>query len=581
MLNLTLLMIERVGLIIILAFFLVNFPPFRKLLFRQDGAAKFQLIIIFAFFTITANLIGIELSPDNSIHFNPLLLRIPAGYSVANIRILTVTVSGIIGGPMVGGVVGAVAGVHRVLQESLTNDALFYIPSSILIGILSGWFSNQKQHRFATMKPWHGFLIGLLMETIQMTFILIFSPTGWRLVRYIAIPMITVSALGTSVFLSIVALYFRQEVDVQATQTRSVLQLALKTLPAFRQGLNYKSAQEVANLMLKYTNFDAIGITDKQKILAFVGAGSDHHIAGQPIRTDLSLKAIQSGEVQIANNFHEINCSEPKCPLHSAIVVPLFIKEQIIGSLKVYYKEQWRLSSVEIQLGMGLGEILAMQIMLGDMERQTELVKDAEIKSLHAQVNPHFFFNAINTIVAVMRQDSEKARELLIQLSTYFRANLMGSREVVIPLSQEFKHVRAYLSLEQARFPGRYRVLFSNAVSENALVPPFTIQILVENAVRHAFNPKMKDQQIKVGVSQVANALKIVVADNGHGIDPHILKQLGHQVVDSQSGSGTALQNLTARFAGLYGEAANLDIQSSSKGTTITVKIPFQEGKQK
>ncbi|RXA85546.1 histidine kinase, partial [Enterococcus faecalis] len=161
--------------------------------------------------------------------------------------------------------------------------------------------------------------------------------------------------------------------------------------------------------------------------------------------TDLSLKAIQSGEVQIANNFHEINCSEPKCPLHSAIVVPLFIKEQIIGSLKVYYKEQWRLSPVEIQLGMGLGEILAMQIMLGDMERQTELVKDAEIKSLHAQVNPHFFFNAINTIVAVMRQDSEKARELLIQLSTYFRANLMGSREVVIPLSQEFKHVRAYL----------------------------------------------------------------------------------------------------------------------------------------
>ena len=555
MLNLTLLMIERVGLIIILAFFLVNFPPFRKLLFRQDGAAKFKLIIIFAFFTITANLIGIELSPDNSIHFNPLLLRIPAGYSVANIRILTVTVSGIIGGPMVGGIVGAVAGVHRVLQESLTNDALFYIPSSILIGILSGWFSNQKQHRFATMKPWHGFLIGLLMETIQMTFILIFSPTGWRLVRYIAIPMITVSALGTSVFLSIVALYFRQEVDVQATQTRSVLQLALKTLPAFRQGLNYKSAQEVANLMLKYTNFDAIGITDKQKILAFVGAGSDHHIAGQPIRTDLSLKAIQSGEVQIANNFHEINCSEPKCPLHSAIVVPLFIKEQIIGSLKVYYKEQWRLSPVEIQLGMGLGEILAMQIMLGDMERQTELVKDAEIKSLHAQVNPHFFFNAINTIVAVMRQDSEKARELLIQLSTYFRANLMGSREVVIPL-------------------------FSNAVSENALVPPFTIQILVENAVRHAFNPKMKDQQIKVGVSQVANALKIVVADNGHGIDPHILKQLGHQVVDSQSGSGTALQNLTARFAGLYGEAANLDIQSSSEGTTITVKIPFQEGKQ-
>jgi two-component system sensor histidine kinase LytS len=577
LLNLTILMMERVGLIIILAFFLVNVPKFRRLLFHKDFQAKFQLFIIFSIFTIVANLIGIELSPNNHIQLKTLLMGIAPGDSVANIRILTVTVSGIIGGPVVGGLVGIVAGVHRVLQESLTTDALFYIPSSVLIGILSGSLSFRKQHQFATMKPWHGFFIGLLMETIQMMFILIFSPTGWRLVQFIAIPMITISALGTSIFLSIISLYFRQEVDAQAIQTRSVLQLALKTLPVFRQGLNQTSAKEVVQLVLEHTSFDAVGIVDRQSILAFEGVGKDHHIVGKSIKTDLSTAAIKSGEVQIANNAHEINCPNADCPLHSAIVVPLIVKDEIIGCLKLYYIEQWRLSPVEIQLGTGLGEILAMQIMLGEIEHQAELVRDAEIKSLQAQVNPHFFFNAINTIVAIMRSDSNQARSLLIQLSNYFRANLMGARETLIPLSQEYQHVQAYLSLEQARFPGKYTVEFHNDASDNVEIPPFTIQILVENAIKHAFKQRKSHNLVEVWIKQVELNLEIVVADNGIGIDKNIIDQLGKSAVESQNGSGTALQNLNARLTGLYGKRGKMMIETTTEGTDIKIKIPYNE----
>ncbi len=103
MLNLIVLLFERAGLIIILAFFLVNIPQFRKLLFRKDWSTTFQLFAIFSIFTIVANLIGVELRPDNSIQFKSLLQNVTPGDSVANIRILTVTVSGIIGGPLVGG----------------------------------------------------------------------------------------------------------------------------------------------------------------------------------------------------------------------------------------------------------------------------------------------------------------------------------------------------------------------------------------------------------------------------------------------------------------------------------------------
>jgi two-component system sensor histidine kinase LytS len=577
MLNLTVLLIERAGLIIILAFFLVNIPQFRKLLFRKDWSTKLQLFAIFSAFTIIANLIGIELFPNNSIQFKSLLLNVEPGDSVANIRILTVTVSGIIGGPLVGGGVGLVAGAHRILQESLTTDSLFYIPSSMLIGVLSGIFSNQKQHRFATMKAFDGFLLGFLMESIQMLFILLFSPTGWTLVKYIALPMMLVGALGTSIFLSIIALYFRQEVDVQATQTKSVLQLALKTLPVFRQGLNQDAAKQVVSLILEYTSFDAVGITDETKVLAFEGAGSDHHIAGASIMTELSEKAIESGEVQIGNNAREINCPIKHCPLHSAIVIPLIVKNKAIGSLKLYYSEEWRLSPVEIQLGTGLGEILAMQITLGEMEHQSELVRDAEIKSLQSQVNPHFFFNAVNTIAAVMRYDSEKARELLIQLSTYFRANLMGVRETTIPLYQEFAHVQAYLSLEQTRFPDRFKIVFHRNVSENVMIPPFTIQVIVENAIRHAFNNRKNGNLISVEIKQMEQKLEIKITDNGLGIDTNIIDKLGKQTVNSKNGSGTALQNLNARLIGLYGKKAELKINSNQNGTQVIIQIPYKE----
>ncbi|KRN94648.1 membrane signal transduction histidine kinase [Pediococcus stilesii] len=577
LINLMMMLIERVGLIIILAFFLVNIPQFRRLLFRTDTVTKVELIVIFSLFTIIANLIGIEISPNNDTDVTPLLLNVSPGDSVANIRILTVTVSGIIGGPFVGSVVGMVAGVHRILQESFTLDALFYLPSSIIIGFLSGLFSIQKQHHFAIMKAWQGFLIGLLMESIQMIFILIFSPTGWTLVKYIAIPMITIGALGTSVFLSIISLYFRQEVDVQAAQTKTVLQLALRTLPEFRQGLNKTAAKKVVELILKYTSFEAAGISNEHKILAFAGTGQDHHIAGQEIKTSLSEKAINSGEVQIGNNAKEINCKVPNCPLHSAIVVPLVAQNKIVGSLKLYHTEQWKLSPVEIQLGTGLGEILAMQIMLGEMEKQSNLVRDAEIKSLQAQVNPHFFFNAINTISAVMRINSDQARSLLLQLSTYFRSNLLGVRETVIPLAKEFEHVKAYLSLEQTRFPDKYEINFNNTVDENVMIPPFSIQILVENAIKHAFSKSKTNNVVSIRVARIKDKLELRVADNGSGIDKEIIGKIGKDAISSKKGSGTALQNLSARLSGLYGSDGELKVDSDHYGTVVRVVIPYME----
>lgn len=575
MLTLSILMIERVGVIVVLAFLLVNIPAFRRLLFSNTTGAKIQLIIIFSVFAIITNMTGIEVDPANQLHNKILLLNVSKNYSVVNARILAVSVAGIIGGPEMGGTVGVIAGLDRILQANFAQQSWFYIVSSVLIGLLSGYLYNDRQGSFKVMTPWHGFVVGLIMESIQMLFILLFSPTGWKLVRFIAIPMILISSLGTSIFLSIIAMYLRQEEETRATQTHSVLQLTKETLPYFRQGLNETSAKKAVEIIHKYTNFDAISITDRQKILAHVGAAADHHIPGRHLETRLSSAAIRSGQVKVAHSRDEIGCINKNCPLEAAIVVPLRVKGQIVGTLKMYYTSSWRLTPVEIQLATGLGEIFAGQIALGQAEMQAKLLQDAEIKSLQAQINPHFFFNAINTISALMRFDSEKARQLLLQLSTYFRANLIGARETKITLAQEMEHVNAYLSLEQSRFPGRYDVQFQIEVDDNVLLPPFTIQVLVANALKHAFGSRKKGNKVRVTVRRDGDRLIIVVADNGMGIAADVLPKLGHQAVHSDHGTGTALFNLNERLVGLYDEASQLDFRTGPTGTTVTTSIPL------
>ncbi len=575
MFYLTILMIERVGIVIILAFLLVNIPAFRRLLFSENWLDKVQLAIIFAIFAIIANATGIEIDPANQLHNKILLTAISPNYSIVNARILAVSVAGIIGGPWVGGSVGLIAGLHRVILGGMAPEAWFYVPSSVLIGLLSGYLYNDRRDPMTVMTPGHGFLVGLVMETIQMVFVFLFSPTGWTLVHYIALPMILINSLGTSIFLSIIAMYLRQEEETRATQTHSVLQLTKETLPFLRNGLNMKSAQQVVEAIRRHTNFDAVSITDRQNILAHVGAGSDHHIPGKMMLTHLSEIVIRSGQVHVARTKEQIGCTHPNCPLEAAIVVPLRVKNKVIGTLKMYYTQSWRLTPVEIQLGTGLGEIFASQIALGQAEMQSKLVRDAEIKSLQAQVNPHFFFDAINTISAMMRIDAKKARQLLLQLSTYFRSNLIGARSTKITLAQEMEQVHAYLMLEQTRFPDRYLVNFHSAVSDDVLLPPFTIQVLVENALKHAFGKRRHGNVVNINLTQVNDRLHIAVADNGIGIDPRILAKLGQEAVPSAHGTGTALQNLNQRLVGLYDERSQLDFATGKNGTTVTISIPL------
>ena len=107
------------------------------------------------------------------------------------------------------------------------------------------------------------------------------------------------------------------------------------------------------------------------------------------------------------------------------------------------------------------------------------------------------------------------------------------------------------------------------------MMPPFIIQNLVENAIKHAFKHRRKDNIVCVDVQYKEASLKLSVSDNGHGIAPEKLPSLGQISVASETGTGSALENLNRRLTGLYGSNAKLHFDTSKHGTTVSCKIPY------
>lgn len=390
--------------------------------------------------------------------------------------------------------------------------------------------------------------------------------------------MILSNTLGLGIFISIISSTQKLEEHAKAFQTHQVLELANLTLPYLRKGLTTESCQPVAEIIHKHMDVSAVSLTSQSAILAYVGDGADHHLPNTQILTKLAKRAIDTGKVSVATDKSEIECDHKNCPLSSAIVIPLHIHDVIVGTLKLYFSDAQHMTYVDRQLAEGLGNIFSTQLALGQAEEATRLLQDAEMKSLQAQVNPHFLFNALNTIYGLIRMDSEKARKLVQDFSKVIRANLQRAKQNLIPLHDELEQVNAYLALEEARFPNMVAFNLDNQTNsdDNLMIPPFTLQVLIENSYKHAFKHVNKNNQLKVTIARNNDRLHIIVQDNGIGIPKEKLITLGKKTQISKQGSGTAIENLVRRLNIIYDGQASLKFESNDSGTCAIVNIPIK-----
>jgi hypothetical protein len=210
-------------------------------------------------------------------------------------------------------------------------------------------------------------------------------------------------------------------------------------------------------------------------------------------------------------------------------------------------------------------QALALDLARSEAERQA---LDARLNLLQAQVAPHFLFNTLANVQALVEAGSPKAPEVLRSLVAYLRAAVPRLKETVTTLGQEIELVRAYLELMSMRIPDR--LAFDMHVEDAARgmrCPPMTLLTLVENAVRHGIDPAEDGGKIAIDVRLAEGRCWIRVADSGAGLHA------------SDRGLGTGLAALRERLALIFGEAASLRIRAREpRGVVAELEFPAREG---
>jgi sensor histidine kinase YesM len=202
-------------------------------------------------------------------------------------------------------------------------------------------------------------------------------------------------------------------------------------------------------------------------------------------------------------------------------------------------------------------------------------VKEAELRALKSQVNPHFLFNSLNSLRALIDEDAPRAREAVTRLANILRYSLQSGQVETVLLKDELQAVEDYLALEQIRHEERLRVRWE--VEEPALwqpVPPMLLQTLVENAVKYGISTRREGGEVTVSARIEGSFLRLRVSNPGELASP-----ANAASAKAGSSTGVGLRNASERLKLLYGEQATLLLLPEPAGcVTAEVALPFKSG---
>lgn len=549
---LSLSLIERLGLIIIFAFFISKTAFFKNYIIKAKSSISENI-----FFAVLWGILGISMT----------MLGTPVSGGIANSRTIPIVLSGLLGGPLVGAISGLIAGVHRAFFEhSGELTAISCGISTFLGGLIGGYMKKYVDRK--NNKWMYGLIIGLLVELLQMAIILMIArpyDEAFNLVKIIFIPMTFLNAAGISMFLLFIEQILEEHENVAALKAQMALKIADQTLIHLKNGLNKESASSAAKIIREITEYDAVSITDMEHVLVHVGEGSDHHKSGGGIWTEITKQALRTGESHSATNKSKIGCDHPDCMLKSVVVSPLKMNDRTIGVLKIYKCEENAISKSDIELVNGLGVLFSTQINLANIETQKTLREEAELKALRAQIRPHFLFNSLNAIMSITRTDPDKARTLLQELSIFLRTSFKNM-EPFVALEEELRFVEAYLNIEKARFPDKLMVEYDIDEKIEIKIAPLLVQPLVENAVKHGIGNKLDRGLVKITIKDKGEYVSFIVEDDGVGF-------ANSKSSDINISNGVGLDNVISRLRSIYNEDLCI-ISEENKGTQVSFNIP-------
>jgi two-component system, LytTR family, sensor kinase len=352
-------------------------------------------------------------------------------------------------------------------------------------------------------------------------------------------------------------------VSEQGQGMRAALHAATATLPHLRRGLFEATASKAVPHLRALTQSTALALADRETLLALDGPGAVRSLAGSPLEA-----LIEEGPDDRVHVDPRLEL--PQLHLGGAVVAPLALRGERVGSLAAFYARGRRIRPEDTRVVGDAAELVSAQLELAAVEEQEERLARAELRALRAQISPHFVYNALAAVAGYIHTRPDEARELLTDFAEFTRYAFRRERPYVT-LADELHYVEKYLNLERARFGDRLRVRLEVAPEIlPAVVPVLSLQPLVENAVRHGVEGAGDAVSIEiVGQDLGADAL-VSVRDDGAG-----MSEESARAALAGLGGGIGLQNVHRRLESSFGPQYGLAIESApGAGTEVRLTVP-------
>ena len=541
----------NICLLVVLAFMMTKIDFVQRLLLNEEGGSeegrgesvwqrlweKVLLGVIFGVFCIISDYIGIQVTG-----------------ALPNARVIGVLSAGFLGGPVSGFITTMIAATHRYLIFPERISTVACVLSAVIHGIIGSFIGWKKK---GNRQYSNTFLLGVtfISEMIHIVLILLLTrpfDAAVEIVKIVIVPMVIINSVGMVIFFNVFKSIFNTEDLKVASKVSLAMRTAERCTPYLGSVENdRKTAGKIIDIIMEEYHCQGAALIDDMKFLARSGAFSSIVLTENNYPRLLSatktFKTTRISRVPLPEDgFY---------PLYKENVIisaPILLDEGKVLALVMLVKKNAYSYRADIEFVTGLANHFAMQMKIAKMEKQKEELRKAELRTLQSQINPHFLFNSLNTISYFCREKPEKARELLLALSSYFR-NMLDDIDYMVMLDTELEHV--------------------DPEALKCCVPNLILQPIVENAVHHGAMQREKGVgKVIVNVKQEEKSTRIDVIDNGPGIDYRIIQSLyGGEKVEH---TGIGMMNVQQRLIAIYGNGHGLQIVSSEEGTDVRMNIP-------
>lgn len=331
----------------------------------------------------------------------------------------------------------------------------------------------------------------------------------------------------------------------------AVLSVARHIADELKDGLGGSGVRAAARGVRRLLDVDCVGLVD---------------LSGRPVWAPAPPLAATEATALVEQVLH----SETRGGRPPLVALPLHVHHELAGVLVVVGAA--RRSAVKEAAGW-----IVEALERGRLEASAEQAAQAELRALRAEISPHFVYNALTVIAALVRDEPDRSRELMIDFADYIRYSLARHGEYTT-VADEFHAIETYLALQRAVLGERLQVQVRVAPEVLAVALPYLVlQPLVENAVRHGIEPRSGAGQVLVRGEAEGNDCVISVEDDGLGMDP----ALAEGILSGRGGSDSVgLANVDRRLRNVYGPWYGLVVETAAdEGTRVVVRIPrFQPG---